>query len=133
MSREAADSVRADKIAAFYETELGKRARKSMRVFKEQPFEILARAGEIFEGAPEEEKIIVQGIIDCYFIDDDGNIVLLDYKTDAYEKTPEGIERIRKKYEIQLKWYARAIEEITKKTVKEKYLYLFSGNDVVQC
>lgn len=133
LSREAADSVRADKIAAFYETELGKRARKSMRVFKEQPFEILARAGEIFEGAPEEEKIIVQGIIDCYFIDDDGNIVLLDYKTDAYEKTPEGIERIRKKYEIQLKWYARAIEEITKKTVKEKYLYLFSGNDVVQC
>lgn len=131
LTQTAAEQLRADKIALFYETELGKRVRASSAVYKECPFEILADVSEIFPDAPSGEKILVQGIIDCYFIEDDGQVVLIDYKTDAYEKTEEGMARMREKYETQLAWYARAIEAITKKCVKEKYLYLFSGNDVV--
>lgn len=133
LSHEEGESVSTSKIASFYKTELGKRVVASSMVYKECPFEILAKAKEIYSDvAPQcsEEEIMVQGMVDCYFEEDD-EIVLLDYKTDRYTKN--NIDDIREKYRLQLDWYARAVEEITKKKVKEKYLYLFSGDDVVQC
>ena len=68
------------------------------------------------------EKIRLQGIIDCFFEEEDG-IVLLDYKTDYVEEGQE--EKIIERYKSQLKYYKDALEKITGKVVKETYLYLF--------
>ena len=69
-----------------------------------------------------DEKIRLQGIIDCFFEEEDG-IVLLDYKTDYVEE--EKIDEIIERYRAQLKYYKDALEKITEKRVKESYLYLF--------
>lgn len=130
-----ASAVNVAKIMAFYDTKLGQRLTRSRAVYKERPFEILVPVRDIYpeiEDACGREEIVVQGIIDCFF-EEDGQWILLDYKTDSYARTQAGLDGLRAKYAPQLSWYARALETVTKKSVKEKYLYLFSGSDVVQC
>ncbi len=74
-----------------------------------------------------DEKLIIQGVIDCCFEEDDG-LVLLDYKTDYVTD----IEEIKNKYKMQIQYYEKALNKITGKTVKEKYLYLFSIDNYVK-
>ena len=65
--------------------------------------------------------VLIQGIIDVYF-EEDGDIVVADYKTDRVE---EGAELIRR-YQVQLDYYAEALERLTGKKVKEKIIYSFA-------
>ena len=67
------------------------------------------------------EQLLVQGIIDVYFEEPDG-LVVLDYKTDRVRTKEELIQR----YQSQLDYYARALSQITGKTVKEKIIYSFT-------
>lgn len=132
LTKEQADSVNRQKIAEFFESSIGKRmlyARNKLK--REQGFYIYIGSSEIYPELSknyDDEKIILQGIIDCYFEEDDG-IVLIDYKTDRIGRDED---EIRKKYEIQLKYYKRAIERITDKKVKESYIYLFSTGDTLK-
>ncbi len=124
LSEIEAASVDAGKILKFYESELGRRLLKSSRVVRESPFETEIPLS-IFEGYENAEgNILLQGVADCWFEEDDG-IVLVDYKTDFY-KNPHEIEE---KYRRQLEWYAYALEKITKKNVKNKYIYMFFGDE----
>ena len=66
-----------------------------------------------------DEKILVQGIIDLYFIDQNDNLVLLDYKTDYVEKEEDLIA----KYKMQLNIYKTALEEALNRKVNEVYIY----------
>lgn len=125
-------SINIEKLALFYNTDLGKRIVGSNKIYKETPFEIMVNASDIYTTCNTNENIMLQGIIDCFFEEDDG-YVLIDYKTDYYTKDIQGIEKIRQKYKTQLDWYARSIEKILQKKVKNKYLYLFSGGDVIEC
>jgi ATP-dependent helicase/nuclease subunit A len=75
------------------------------------------------------EIVLVQGVIDCIFLEEDG-WVLLDYKTDAV--SVHGLERTASRYELQLRLYARAIERIWRQPVKEAFLYFFDGGRVVK-
>lgn len=125
---EEAELAEGEKILAFYETELGKRVIQSGNAVREAPFETDIPLSLFEEFSEREEKILLQGIIDCYF-EENSEIILIDYKSDFYNST----EEVREKYENQLNWYAYAIEKITGKKVFEKYLYLFHGNDVVLC
>lgn len=112
-----------DKIEAFFKSDIGLRMVKSSEVKKETPFIIKKKANEILEGLSESDFVLVQGIIDCYF-EEDGEIVIIDYKTDNVKK--DEIEEIKAEYKDQIDSYKDAIERITKKRVKESYLYLFS-------
>ena len=76
-----------------------------------------------------DEKIRLQGIIDCFFEEEDG-IVLLDYKTDYVEEGK--VDEIIERYRTQLKYYKDALEKITEKRVKESYLYLFSIDEEIK-
>ncbi|MCR5321865.1 MAG: UvrD-helicase domain-containing protein [Lachnospiraceae bacterium] len=116
------------KIATFIETDLCRRMCKAERaglLTREQPFMLGLEAGEAdpvkYEGR--KEMILVQGIIDCMFEEDDG-IVILDYKTDALEENGE--ETLKGRYRKQLDLYAEAASRILQKKVKEKVLYSFS-------
>ena len=78
-------------------------------------------AEEIYPEDQSGETILVQGIIDVYFEEPDG-LVVLDYKTDQVRAADE----LKEKYHAQLDYYARALEQLTEKPVKEKIIYSFT-------
>ncbi len=96
-------------------------------LFREQPFIVGRRASEIFPGAPDEETVQVQGIIDVFFIED-GRIIVMDYKTDHVNSG----ETLKKRYRKQLDIYASALEQILKLKVSEKIIYSLSLNKEIR-
>lgn len=78
-------------------------------------------AKELNEKFPEEELVLIQGIIDVYFVED-GEIVVADYKTDRADSGQELVSKYRK----QLDYYAHALQELTGRRVKEKMIYSFA-------
>ncbi len=124
ITKEESKAVDIEKILNYFNSEIGKRMLKSDKVCRESPFVIEKSAGHVIDGLCEgtDEKLLVQGIIDCYFEEDDG-LVLVDYKSDIVFNGD--ISNIVARYEIQLQLYKEALERITEKNVKETYLYLF--------
>lgn len=124
MGEDMAACVRPRDILDFLESRAGQRVRSAARadaLWREQPFVLGVDAREMYPEEQEGELILVQGIIDAYYEEPDG-LVVLDYKTDQIY-TPEGlIER----YHSQLDYYAKALEQLTKKKVKEKIIYSFT-------
>ena len=121
LSRQQADMVNADHIARFFDTELGRRLRKCENILREFKFSILDD-GENFDPALKEEKILLQGVVDCALIEDDG-ITVLDFKTDAVSE--ENLEEKVLHYRPQVLAYAEALQRIYRKPVKEAFLYFF--------
>ena len=128
LSQKEAKKLSPEKVHEFFSSPLGNRLLSSKKVYREQNFEVSLPARIIYPDIPniENESIILQGVIDCYFEEDDG-LVLIDYKTDRFEKH----EEIKQKYDIQLKLYSLALEKITKKNVKNSFFYLFFDNSVL--
>ena len=124
MTQEMADSVRISDVLKFWNSPVGKRMKNSAdcgKLWKEQPFVLGIPEQELYPDEPEGDFALVQGIIDVYFEEEDG-LVVLDYKTDKIFK----IEELAEKYHAQLEYYGRALEQITGKKVKEKVLYSFT-------
>ena len=130
LDEKEAGYINADDIVIFSETKLAQRMKKAHErgmLFREQPFVILVPASKIDPSYPEDESIMVQGIIDAYFVED-GKAVIMDYKTD---KAEEGAELV-KKYKAQLDYYARAIRQLTGMEVKEEVIYSVTlGEEIV--
>lgn len=93
------------------------------KLYREQPFVMGLPASMIYPETDSEETIIVQGIIDVFFEEEDG-IVLLDYKTDRLNEGEE--ETLINRYRSQMECYKMAIEKTSSKKVKEIILYSFS-------
>lgn len=124
LSDEMAECIRVEDILSFLHCGAGRRmqsaARKAM-LKKEQPFVLGVDAQEIYPGTTSDEIILVQGIIDVYF-EEEGELVLLDYKTDRVRTA----EELKEKYHSQLEYYAKALEQLLQKPVKEKIIYSFT-------
>lgn len=129
ISAEDNQLVSASKVSAFMQTDLAKRmgeAQKKGKLRREQPFMIGVKANTVREEFPEEEEVLVQGVIDVYFEEEDG-LVLMDYKTDRVSEAEELVKR----YHTQLEYYAQALERLTYKKVKEKLIYSFALHQVI--
>lgn len=128
LTEEQATAVRrkADSVANFFTTEIGKRIINAREIHRELPFNRNIDAGEIFSEA-EGEKIFVQGIIDLLFMDAAGDWILLDYKTDKNNTD----EYFRHEYRKQIDYYTRAVESLANFKVKSKYLYLLGAGRFV--
>ena len=113
-----AESINKEQLLRFIESDLAKRIRKAKAIYKEKPFYININASEIY-GERVDENILVQGIIDLYFIDEDNRLVLVDYKTDRVER----LEELIPKYKTQLDLYKQALEEALDRKVDEVYIY----------
>ncbi|MBF8983398.1 helicase-exonuclease AddAB subunit AddA [Lutibacter sp. B2] len=123
LKSEEAEVVDVSKIANFFKSNIGKRIINTEKVFREVPFNLVKKACEVVPDLDHcDEKLLIQGIVDCYFEEADG-IILVDYKSDYIEFDKKN--QIVDKYRIQIELYKEALEKITKKTVKESYLYLF--------
>ncbi len=135
LTAEQAAQVDAGAILRFFASDLGGRMRQSFRRYRELPFTAAIPANDIFPGAPEltDERVLVQGVIDCMWEEADGRLVLVDFKTDAVagEPTAEAIERLADRYREQIRLYARAVQAIWKRPVDECYLYFFAAGAAV--
>ncbi len=123
-----AKKINISKIMKFLDTDLVKQIKESKNVYKEKAFCLKMDASRIFEDCKNNEKILVQGIIDLYFINKNGNIVLLDYKTDFVDSETELID----KYKIQLELYKQALEESTGLKVEKSYIYSLFLNKAIE-
>ena len=132
MERKEAESVRVRDIWNFGESSLGQRmkaASEKKLLFREQPFVIARKASELEPEWQCEEDVLVQGIIDAYFIEAE-EIVLVDYKTDFVKRGEE--QKLIDRYRVQLEDYAQALERMTGRKVKERYIYSFTlGKEIL--
>lgn len=129
--------INVNAIVEFFETELGKRILNSPNVMREIPFSFGLQATEAYpDWKGENETILLQGVIDLLFEDEQG-IVLLDFKTDKVTGKLQGREEsiheiLQERYVVQLELYSKAVEHIYKQPLKEKYLYFFDGSHLVK-
>ena len=125
ITQNEADNINPFKILEFTKSEIWEDLKQAKEVYKEKPFYINIPASEIYKeenrGDNLEENILVQGIIDLYYIDKDGNLILVDYKTDYVEPGKEEI--LIDKYKKQLELYKEALEKALSKKVDKKYIY----------
>ncbi len=130
LTEEMAACIRSRDILGFLTCAAGRRmsaAARAGRLYREQPFVMAIDAGEIYPEDRSGEKILVQGIIDVYFEEADG-LIVLDYKTDRVKTADE----LKDKYHAQLDYYAEALEKLTGKPVKEKIIYSFTlGEEIM--
>jgi len=124
IKKEEAQAVDASAIRQFFESDLGQRLRASPHVRREFKFSLLVPASEFGFADGGEEKILLQGVVDCYLEEPDG-LVIVDFKTDAI--SPDGLADKAREYGGQMEAYAYALGRITGRPVKEALLYFFSA------
>ena len=123
------DAVDPEDIKSFLDSDLCRRAVAAgeKNVYREFPIFTIVNRTEM--DLPPEEWSFVQGIADMYFVED-GEIVLVDYKTNKFDKSKETKssfeDKLIREYEGQLGIYSKALEEMTSLRVKECWLYSFS-------
>ena len=119
-----------DKIAGFFMDETAIRmsnAQRAGRLFLEKPFVLGKEAGEIYPEMESTERVLIQGIVDVFFIED-GKVHVLDYKTDRVNKGEQLIGR----YKTQIELYAEALAKALEVEVGEKLIYSFALEKIVR-
>ncbi|MDE7331015.1 MAG: UvrD-helicase domain-containing protein [Lachnospiraceae bacterium] len=123
-------SISLSKVGTFLGSSLARRmadAERTGKLYREQPFVLGLKADRLGGGFPSDEQVLIQGIIDVFF-EEDGKIVVADYKTDAVKRAEELVKR----YQVQLDYYAEALYRLTGREVAQKIIYSFAlGNEIV--
>ncbi|MDO4337203.1 MAG: UvrD-helicase domain-containing protein [Eubacteriales bacterium] len=126
------ESIRIRDVLRFAGCPLGKRMKTAAlegRLYREQPFVMANPASTLNPDWKGEETVLVQGIIDAYFLEDE-DIILVDYKTDRVRRGEEN--RLIELYHVQLEDYAAALERMLGRKVREKYIYSFTlGKEIL--
>lgn len=148
-----AEVIESDQLAEFFNTEPGTELLRAEWVKREIPFiyglpahhspaewlqslspdagiHTLEEDGKM-QASLENEMVLVQGIIDCLY-EVDGELILLDYKTDRVLEHRGGLDKLTENYRFQLELYGRAIEDILGRKVDRKWLYFFDGGLAVK-
>ena len=124
------EAVDVSKILKFTKSKIFTMLKTAKKIYREQPFYINLTADEIYRNGIQ-ENILVQGIIDLYFIDENDNVILVDYKTDYVPNNDENY--LIQKYKEQLNLYAKALEQALNKHVEEIYIYSTYMNKEIKC
>ncbi|MEH7114212.1 helicase-exonuclease AddAB subunit AddA [Neobacillus niacini] len=132
LTTEQAEVINSQLIVTFFESDLGKRILKARVVNREVPFTLSLPASEVYPTwQDEDESVFVQGIIDCVFEDENG-LILIDFKSDGItDRYKGGFEQakpiLEERYRLQINLYTKALEQIWKRKVNERYLFFFDG------
>ncbi|RDY25964.1 helicase-exonuclease AddAB subunit AddA [Romboutsia weinsteinii] len=140
MTEKQSSVINPFKIYKFFKSNIGKRMLNAEFIKREQAIYAQIKMKDVYiyedllnednSEIYDEESIMLRGIIDTYF-EEDGKIVLLDYKTDFVND--DNKEEVVLKYKKQLDLYKDVLENLTGKDVKEKYIYLFGIDEEVPC
>lgn len=123
-------------IHSFFESEIGKRLVSAQKVVRELPFSLKLPVHAIHpDWKGQEEMIMVQGVMDCLYLDEDG-WHLLDYKTDRlsgrFHSEEEALRHLKERYRVPMTLYQQAIERIWKQKVSEVGLWFFDGGRYIE-
>ena len=130
IQKEDADLVSMRAFMDFLRSPLAERmafAQEAGKLFREQPFVMGCPADEVGEGLPHDETVTVQGIIDAFFIED-GGIILVDYKTDRVREAGE----LRARYRTQINLYAQALQNAFGMPVTQRLIYSSSLGEEIE-
>ena len=131
LSQEEYGLLNQEKLKKFLDSPLGQlfaKAYKENSLYREQHFMQEVEYEKLFpeDGGDNVEKVILQGIIDAFIMEEEG-IILVDYKTD---RVKDG-EELRNRYQKQIDLYSEALEQILGKKVKRRVLYSLSLGEEV--
>ncbi|ABO49946.1 DNA helicase/exodeoxyribonuclease V, subunit A [Desulforamulus reducens MI-1] len=124
-----AAAINPNHITGFFASSIGQRVLQAPKVERELPFSLALPATEVYQELPEcgDEMVLVQGVIDC-LVDEGDGFLLIDYKSDAvYPGQDSPVDR----YRGQINLYARAVQDILGKPVKDRVIYLFNNGQIV--
>ena len=121
LTQQQEEMINTGELAALFQSPLGRRLAACSQVLREFKFSIL-ESGEAMDAALKEEQILLQGVVDCALIEEDG-ITVVDFKTDRV--TEETVLSRAQHYAPQVEAYANALARIFERPVKEKLLYFF--------
>ncbi len=124
-----ANSADSRQIYNFFASDLGRRMKMAKRLEREFSFYTKAKIDDIYKNGVQGE-ILLQGTMDCFFVEDDGKVVLIDFKTDK-AKSRQAAEVLASRYTVQMKYYRQALSEILEKLVDECYLYFLDCNEAI--
>ena len=128
LSADQAALVDCEKIARFFESEIGRKLVSGTECLREFKFSILDSGSHYGEGL-EGERVLLQGVVDCALLEPDG-ITVVDFKTDYV--TPETVSAAAEHYAPQVQTYADALERIYEQKIKGKLLYFFTLDAFVE-
>ncbi len=128
LTQEQAQMINCDEIAVFFTSDFGKKLRQHPQVLREFKFSILDD-GTAYDASLQGEEILLQGVVDCAMVDEDG-ITILDFKTDYV--TEETLDEKVTYYRPQVLAYVNAMERIYQRPIKEALLYFFRLNRFVK-
>lgn len=118
ITEKEAENINPYKILEFTKTEIWQELKTAKEIYREKPFYINIQSKDIFENG-NNERVLVQGIIDLYYINSKDELILVDYKTDYVHKEKELIN----KYQVQIDIYKQALEEVYERKVDRAYIY----------
>lgn len=121
LTQEQGSLVNCEKIALFFESEIGTKLRTGTPYLREFKFSILDDGSHYGEGL-EGEQVLLQGVVDCALLEMDG-ITVVDFKTDHV--TEETVAAVAERYRLQVQTYGEALSRIYEKPIKAQYLYFF--------
>ncbi|RPF52051.1 helicase-exonuclease AddAB subunit AddA [Aquisalibacillus elongatus] len=128
LREEETEVIDYDAILRLLDHPVGKKLSQATDIERELPFTMELPASEVYPDwqDPNEESVIIQGVIDCLFKTEDG-WYLLDYKTDSIfgELTEDKVAELEDRYALQVELYKRAVENIWDVNLEHVYLYFF--------
>ncbi len=129
ITQNEADTIDAELIYQYTKSQLFEELKQAKEIHKEQPFYINIPAKDIIIDAEQSEKnILVQGVIDLYYIDKNDNLILIDFKTDYIPNKLNAKQEILERYNVQLEIYKTALEQALNKKVDKAALCLVKDN-----
>ena len=111
----------------FFCTDIGKKLQSGAEVIREFKFSLL-EDGSVYDETLLDDRILLQGVVDCAIIEPDG-ITVIDFKTDYVTK--DSVTQVAEQYHMQVKTYANALSKIYKKNINSAMLYFFKINEFV--
>lgn len=126
ITQKEAENINPTSVLKFTQSRIWKDMKLAKEIQKEKPFYITIPAKEVYqEEVP--ESILVQGMIDLYYINKEDELILVDYKTDFVQSEEELVNRYKK----QLELYKKALEEALEQKVKSTFIYsTFLGKEI---
>lgn len=135
LTEQEAEAIDVEAIKNFFANDIAQLIITSEKIEREVPFTYTLDAGEVYNDwqGNLNEKVLIQGVVDCIVHTNDG-IIILDYKTDAIsgEVTEEVLETLKDRYYVQVNLYKKALEDILRQPVKGTYLYFFAKDLVIK-
>ncbi len=120
-------------LSGFFKSELYKEMKNARRIYREQRYNLLESASKYYESADAEgQNLLIQGVIDCFFENAEGEIVLVDFKTDRVGKE-DGADILRTRHTPQLLLYSQAVERMLNKKLSKAYVYSFALGKEILC